>query len=422
MPHRALAPLDFYQLLHLAAQYGEAATSEMTFDLYLRSLPEPWDCAVFVGIESMLADLLGPGPSHDLLAWAQTLPALKDVPTAFFESLSSTVFTGNVWSIPEGTAIVPGTPVVRVQGLGLLAGLWASRLAQAARFESSVATRAMRFHRMSGDRILVDLAASSCPTPESALRASRAAYIGGVAATSNLAAGWRYGIPLFGAISSGMTAVLPDEHDLLEVASRHLADIGNISLPRAEPIHALRALGPYAERIHVVHVQATEDVAPTCAWIRKVLNAKELEHVRIMASGGIDERRLRELIADELPAQLIGFDAALISGADASFAMRPSAVMRDGKHTTLHGPATSGFCGREVVVRTSSGDVLCLPHERDHYDGDSLLELLVERGAPRPRPELPSARRLRAASVDALPAACQSPTRSPGVVAAARLA
>ena len=125
MSTRAYAPLDFYQLLHLAAQHGESKTSEMTFDLYLRAMPSTWNYTLFVGLEAMLADLLGPGASRDLLTWAQGLPALRDVPAAFFDELSGAVFTGDVWSIPEGTPIVPGTPVVRVRGPSLLLGLWA---------------------------------------------------------------------------------------------------------------------------------------------------------------------------------------------------------------------------------------------------------------------------------------------------------
>jgi len=102
-------------------------------------------------------------------------------------------------AVAEGTVVFGNEPLVRVQGPLLQAQLVETALLTLVNFQTLIATKAARIRDAAGptDQVL-EFGLRRAQGPDGGLGASRAAYLGGADATSNMLAGQRYDIPVRG--------------------------------------------------------------------------------------------------------------------------------------------------------------------------------------------------------------------------------
>ena len=134
--------------------------------------------------------------------------------------LSQIEFRCDVDAIDEGTVVFPQEPLVRVRGPLLQAQLVETALLNIINFQTLVATKATRVCLAAGDDPVLEFGLRRAQGFDGGLSASRAAYIGGCAATSNVLAGKLYGIPVRGTHAHSWVLSFDSEQEAFEAYGR----------------------------------------------------------------------------------------------------------------------------------------------------------------------------------------------------------
>src|SRR5690242_7654170 len=106
---------DLYQLTMAAGYWRAGSLGPATYELFVRRLPDSRSYLIASGLEQALEYLERLSFSAADRAWLRGLPVFAAVPDAFFDDfLARLSFTGDVWAVPEGTAVFPNEPLLRV--------------------------------------------------------------------------------------------------------------------------------------------------------------------------------------------------------------------------------------------------------------------------------------------------------------------
>src|SRR6266850_4220053 len=129
----------------------------------------------------------------------------------FLDYLQSMRFSCHMDAIPEGTVVFPHEPLVRVQGPLIQCQLLETPLLNIINFQTLIATKAARVCLAAKGAPVLEFGLRRAHGQDGALAATRAAYIGGCAATSNVLAGKVFGIPVRGTHAHSWVMSFPSE-------------------------------------------------------------------------------------------------------------------------------------------------------------------------------------------------------------------
>src|SRR5436305_8463280 len=217
MPSLALLT-DLYELTMAYGYWrSDKAQDEAAFHLFFRENPFGGGYTVAAGLETAI-DYLDRLRFSDLdLDYLRTLGFFDE---EFIGVLRRFEFACDVDAVPEGTVVFPHEPLVRVRGPILQAQIVESALLNVINFQSLIATKAARVvYAAKGDRV-VDFGLRRAQGMDGASSASRAAYIGGCAGTSNVLAGEMFGIPVKGTHAHSWVMSFPSESEAFEAWGR----------------------------------------------------------------------------------------------------------------------------------------------------------------------------------------------------------
>lgn len=194
--------MDLYELT-MAEGYWRLgmADLEAVFTLTFRTLPFGSGFALAAGLESVVNWCQNLFFNDQELAYLASLPSPTKGPLfspAFLDYLSTLRFSCSIDAVEEGRPIFPREPLIRVQGPLLQAQLLETALLNLVNFQTLIATKAARLRLAAQDDRLFEFGARRAQGVDGALSASRASFLGGCDATSNLLAGYHYAIPVAG--------------------------------------------------------------------------------------------------------------------------------------------------------------------------------------------------------------------------------
>jgi nicotinate phosphoribosyltransferase len=296
---------DLYQLT-MAYGYWKTgrAEHEAVFHLHFRKSPFAGGYAIAAGLGPAIEWLRQFRFAADDLAYLATIPGNDGKPIfepAFLDYLGAMRLTVDIDAIPEGTAVFPHQPLVRVRGPIIQGQLLETALLCLLNFNTLIATKAARICQAARGEPVLEFGLRRAQGLDGALSASRAAHIGGCASTSNVLAGKRFGIPVRGthahswvmsfddeleAFTSYATAMpnncvfLVDTYDTLE-GVRHAITVGQ----------QLRARGHEMVGIRL----DSGDLAWLSIEARKLLDAAGFTKAAIVASNDLDERTITSI-------------------------------------------------------------------------------------------------------------------------------
>ena len=193
---------DLYQLTMAQAYFSAGVTGDDgCFHLFFRESPFGGGYAVACGLEQAIDYLERLRFTSSDISYLSALPGADGRPlfsSEFLSWLLELEFCCDVDAIPEGTAVFPREPLLRVSGPIVQCQLVETALLNCINFQTLVATKAARVCQAAKGGRVVEFGLRRAQGPDGGVSASRAAYIGGCAATSNTQAGERFGIPVSG--------------------------------------------------------------------------------------------------------------------------------------------------------------------------------------------------------------------------------
>jgi nicotinate phosphoribosyltransferase len=381
---------DLYELTMMAGYHAAGMRSPATFELYARNLPPDRSFLIAAGLEQALEYLETLRFSDEDIRFLRTLPEMAHVQPAFFdECLPAFRFTGEVWTVDEGTPIFPPEPILRVTApLPEAQFVETALLAQVA-FQTSVASRAARMVLAAAGRPVVEFGSRRAHGLDAGLYAARAAVLGGCVATSNVEAGRRFGIPLSGTMAHSWVTAFPDEMTAFRRYADVFSDRAVMLLDTYDAVGAARSLAGSGLRPRAVRLDSG-DVVALSAQVRKILDAAGLTDTTIFASGDLDEWRIAEMLEAGAPVDGFGVGASLSTSSDApslGAIYKLVELERDGQIVPImkFSPGKSTYPGRKQVWRTATDgraveDVIGLADEFDDSQGRPLLKRVMVNG------------------------------------------
>ncbi len=304
----------FTDLYQLTMMQGYRSTGldrkEACFDLFFRHHPFRGGYSIAAGLEDALTFLetarFGDG---DL----EYLGSLGLFTPGFLEGLKIFRFSGTVHGVQEGTVVFPNEPILRVEGPMDECQLVESSLLNIVNFQSLIATKAARVCQEVGGENVMEFGLRRAQGPDGALTASRAAYIGGCAMTSNVLAGKIHGIPVGGTHAHSWVMAFDSELEAFRAFARIYP---NDTVLLTDTYDTLKSGVPNAIRVALEMRGRGEslkgirldsgDLAYLSIEARRMLDEAGLTDVKIVCSGDLDEHILHDMKAQGARIDLYG--------------------------------------------------------------------------------------------------------------------
>ncbi len=308
---------DLYELT-MTAGYCQAgiAHHRATFELSIRRLPEHRSFLIAAGLPQAVEFLLECRFTGEEIDYIRSLPQFASAPSAFFELLRGFRFSGDVFAVPEGTPVFAGEPLILVRAPLAEAQLPETYLLSMIGFQTLIATKAARVVEMAAGRGVVEFGTRRAHSPEAGVLAGRAAYIGGAIGTSNTLTGFRYGVPVYGTAAHSWVEAFPDETEAHRQLQRLLGPSTVYLLDTYDTIEGARRAASLGKPLWGVRLDSG-DLAQLSREVRRILDGAGLRGAKIMASGDLNEYRIRELVAANAPIDAFGVGTELATSADA---------------------------------------------------------------------------------------------------------
>lgn len=185
----------------------------VTYDMFFRELPDSGGFAVMSGLHQLIKKLSYISFSEDELANLKELGFSE----ALIEYLRDFKFCCDVYAMPEGTPVFPNEPIVKIQGPAIQAQLIETLLLNTINHETLIATKANRVVRAASGRKVFESGARRAHGFDAAIDGARAAFVGGVNATTLYPASKKYNIPLVTMMGHGWVQLFDNELEAFKV-------------------------------------------------------------------------------------------------------------------------------------------------------------------------------------------------------------
>ncbi|HBB35278.1 MAG TPA: nicotinate phosphoribosyltransferase [Cyanobacteria bacterium UBA8803] len=289
---------DLYQLTMVACYTGEGlAERRASFELFVRELPKKFGYLIAMGLAQALDYLEKLQFSESQLQALQATGIFEGAPEQFWSLLKSGHFRGDVWAVPEGTAVFANEPLLRVEAPLWQAQLVETYLLNTINYQTLIATKAARMREVAGrEAKLLEFGTRRAFSPQGSMWAARAALAGGLDATSNVLAALKLGRKPSGTMAHSLVmaigAISGSEDDAFAAFQRYfpkaplLIDTYN-TMAAAERLAELVQAG----QMQVAGVRLDSgDIAALSVRVRSLL-----PEATIFASGDLDEWEIARL-------------------------------------------------------------------------------------------------------------------------------
>ncbi len=317
---------DLYQLT-MAYGYWKAgkADQESVFHLFFRKNPFAGGYTLTAGLADAVKFLRDFRFRANDLAYLAELRGRDDKPLfdrAFLDYLGALRFRCDVDALPEGTVAFPHQPLLRVQGPILQAQLVETALLNILNFQSLIATKAARVCLAARGEPVVEFGLRRAQGVDGAITASRAAYIGGCAGTSNVLAGKRFGIPVKGTHAHSWVMSFGSERESFDRYADAMPNNCIFLVDTYDSLEGVRNAVEVGLRLRKEgHDLAgirldSGDLAYLSIEARKILDAAGFTESVIVASNDLDEHLIESLKQQGAKINVWGVGTKLVTAYD----------------------------------------------------------------------------------------------------------
>ncbi len=314
---------DLYQLTMAYGYWKQnKINQEAVFTLFFRKSPFESGYTIAAGLETVVEYLQDLHFTESDLNYLASLTGNDDKPLfeqAFLDYLSNLRFECDIDAVPEGTIVFPHEPLLRVQGSLLQCQILETALLNIINFQTLIATKSARVCYAAQGNPVLEFGLRRAQGIDGSLTASRAAYIGGCAATSNVLAGKLFGIPIKGTHAHSWVMSFASEDEAFRAYAEAMP---NNCIFLVDTFDTLNGVKKAIERGQWLREKGHElvgirldsgDFVSLSKKARQMLDQAGFQQASIVASNDLDEHLINELKTAGAKINIWGVGTKLIT-------------------------------------------------------------------------------------------------------------
>jgi nicotinate phosphoribosyltransferase len=385
--------VDLYELTMAQAYFIYKRKTCATFDLFVRELPVHRAYCIACGLEDILNYLKNLKFTGEDIGY---LKKQKLFSKDFLDYLANFRFKGDVWAMPEGEIFFANEPIIRVTASLIEAQLIESFLLNTINLQTMIASKASRVVCAAKSKAVYDFSLRRTHGQDAGLKVGRSSYIAGCSGTSCVLAGKLYNIPVVGTMAHSFVMSFKHEMDSFLAYSNTFPERTTLLVDTYDTKKGIEnavTIGLYLKekgyRLQGIRLDSG-DIVSLSKLARVMLNRAGLKFVKILASGNLDEFKIKDLLKKGARLDCFGVGTNMGTSIDApclDVIYKISEITdEDGKFlpTMKLSKGKVTYPGRKQVFRIQDKkrrflkDVLGL--EKEKIRGRPLLIKVVEKG------------------------------------------
>lgn len=312
---------DFYQLTMAQGYCEKGKTEKAVFDLFYRENPSNNGYAVFAGLEQIIEFVENLEFKEDDIEYLRS----QGFKERFLDYLKDFKFTGDIYSVPEGSVVFPKEPLLKVEAPILQAQLLETPLLNFINHQALIATKAARIKEAAQGKNVLEFGLRRAHGPDAGIYGARAAVIGGCSGTSNVLTGKEFGVKVSGTHAHSWVMSFESE---LEAFRTYADNFPNSAILLVDTYDTLKSGVPNAIKVFKEMKEKgidsdlfgirldSGDLAYLSKEARKMLDQAGLEDAVIVASNNLDEDIITSLNLQGAQIDLYGVGTKLITSYD----------------------------------------------------------------------------------------------------------
>lgn len=309
---------DLYQINMTKAYWDDDFHNrKAVFEVFFRKLPFGNGYAVFAGLERIIEFVKKFQFSDSDIDYLRELGYEEE----FLQYLKEMRFTGTIRSMEEGELSFGNVPLLRVEAPLGQAQLLETALLNIVNYQTLIATKANRIKQVVQDEVVMEFGTRRAHELDAAIWGTRAAYIGGFDATSNVRAGKIFGMPVSGTHAHAMVQAYRDEYTAFHKYAESHKDcvflVDTYDTLRSGVPTAIKVAKELGDKINFKGIRLDSgDMAYQSKKARKMLDDAGFPETKIIASNDLDEYTIMNLKAQGALIDVWGIGTKLITAYD----------------------------------------------------------------------------------------------------------
>ena len=309
---------DFYELTMANGYFKNGFKDTIAyFDMFFRTIPDGGGYVIMAGVEQLVDYFRNLSFSKEDIDYLRGKGFSED----FLDYLANFRFACDVWTVPAGTPIVPGEPIVKVKGPVIQAQFVETMVLLTINHQSLIATKANRVVRAAQGRAVMEFGSRRAQGFDGAVYGARAAYIGGCAGTACTISDEMFGTPALGTMAHSWVQLFDSEYDAFKAYAEEYPDACTLLVDTYNVLHsgvpnAIKVfdevLAPMGKRPKGIRIDSG-DIAYLSRKARKMLDDAGYPDCSIVASNSLDEYIIRDMLLQGAKVDSFGVGERLIT-------------------------------------------------------------------------------------------------------------
>ncbi|MBE9046573.1 nicotinate phosphoribosyltransferase [Pleurocapsales cyanobacterium LEGE 10410] len=402
---------DLYQLTMTACYAGEEiANKRASFELFTRRLPDHFGYLIAMGLTQALEYLEQLNFNSEQIQALQDTGIFDRAPNEFWQLLESGGFTGDVWAVPEGTAIFANEPILRIEAPLWQAQLVETYLLNTINYQTLIATKAARIRDVAGTEAnILEFGTRRAFSPQGAVWAARASLAAGFDGTSNVLAALKLGEPPQGTMAHALVMAFnatAGNEDEAFAAFENYFPHATLLIDTYDTVAAAKRLRAKIDAGETTIAGVRIDSGDLVELSQQVRSY--LPETKIFASGDLDEWEIARLQQQGASLNGYGIGTKLVTGVPVNGVYKLVEIDRIPTMKESSNKSTYPGC-KQIFRNINNGQIqsdrLGLKDEAMQHNEQSLLQIVMQEGKRTSSlPTLEQIRQHTAASVASLPA------------------
>ncbi len=310
---------DFYELTMANGYFELGKADEISyFDVFFRKVPDGGGFAIAAGLEQVIDYVKNLKFTEEDITFLRSKKLFSE---EFLNYLRTFRFTGDIYAVPEGTPIFPGEPIMTICAPSVEAQFIETYVLLALNHQSLIATKANRIVRAAQGRPVMEFGARRAQGASGAIMGSRAAYIGGCAATACAISDKEFGIPATGTMAHSWVQMFDTEYEAFESYCKLYPNnatllVDTYDVLRSGIPNAIKAFDKVLKPLGIKKCGIrldSGDITYLSKKARKMLDEAGYTECKIVVSNSLDEVLIRDLMLQGARIDLFGVGERLIT-------------------------------------------------------------------------------------------------------------